>query len=92
VAGDSSFGLFTGTFTQKAAGNNFRGTLTIDYGGGDTFTAAYSSKYDPSTGLTEGNWGIIDGTGIFADATGLGTVVTQVGPGASFVFLGDVTL
>ena len=84
VSGQASpGGSFTGNFSGKQFSNgDVRGTVTLDFGGGNTLTYFQELENDPATGQIVGTYVITGGTGRFAGATGSGsTTISPAGDG-----------
>ena len=54
---------------------NFSGTKVFDCGAGNSFTLKYRATTSDCRSTDSGNWKLIGGTGIFADAKGHGRLV-----------------
>jgi hypothetical protein len=84
VSGQASpGGSFTGSFSGKQFKNgDVRGTVTLDFGGGNTLTYFQDLVNDPATGQIDGTYVITGGTGRYAGATGSGrTTIFPAGNG-----------
>lgn len=64
---------FTTSVEVKHSGNNIRGTPTFVFDDGSTLTFNYAIKLD-ATGVFSGDWSVTGGTGLFAGASGVGTI------------------
>ena len=95
VAGRSSpGGSFTGQFVGKQFHNaDVAGTVTLDYGGGNTLTYYQELSWDPSVELLVGTYTITGGTGRFAGATGSGynAIVGAVDSVGTFELRGTIS-
>ena len=66
-------GSFTGQFNGKQFHDaDIAGSITLDFGGGNTLTYYQELSFDPSVGLLVGTYTITGGTGQFAGASGSG--------------------
>jgi hypothetical protein len=70
---------FTTTVDVKHSGNNIQGTPTLVFDDGSTLTFTYAIKLD-ATGVFSGNWSVTGGTGLFAGASGVGTISYPLSP------------
>jgi hypothetical protein len=84
AAGTLSLGNQTLTFTTtvdvKHSGDNIQGTPTFVFNDGSTLTFSYDIKLDNSTGIFSGTWTVTSGTGLFASASGGGTISYPLSP------------
>jgi hypothetical protein len=74
---------FTTSIEVKHSGNNIQGTPTFVFDDGSTLTFNYAIKLD-AAGVFSGDWSITGGTGLFAGASGVGTIsypLSQTGTG-----------
>jgi hypothetical protein len=97
--GTLTLGNQTLTFTTiadvKASGQNIQGSPTFVFNDGSTLTFSYDIKLSNSTGIFSGPWTVTGGTGLFAGATGGGTIsypVAPVGGSGPLVMDGTITV
>ena len=96
LSGTASSGdTFTGAFSQRATGQSLSGTVSFDFGGGNTVVFTYQITYDRRLNRYSGPAIITGGTGAFAGASGGGILITSAGVGVgssgSFVFSGTLS-
>ncbi len=72
-------GRFTGAFVQRVRHGVAQGTITLDYGHGDTLTLTYAIEFDAEVGLLVGTYEITGGTGRLEGATGSGEAIAEPG-------------
>jgi hypothetical protein len=62
------------TTEVKQSGNNIQGTPTMVFDDGSTLTFTYAIKLNQASNVFSGTWSVTGGTGMFAGATGVGTI------------------
>jgi hypothetical protein len=72
-------GALMGAFSQRATGQNLLGRVVLDFGGGNTLVMDYQITYDRLLNRFSGPYVISGATGVFAGATGAGTLITSAG-------------
>jgi hypothetical protein len=79
--GDGTKLHFTTTVDVKHNGNNIEGTPTFvfDDSSSSTLTFNYAIKLD-ATSVFSGTWAVTGGTGLFAGASGVGTISYPLSP------------
>jgi hypothetical protein len=86
---------FTTTVDVKSSGNTIHGAPTFVFSDGSTLTFSYDIKLNNSTGIFSGPRTVTSGTGLFAGATGGGTIsypVAQVGVTGPLTMDGAITV